>query len=159
MPVVQLLPGAEHLGPLPYAFVADEAFPLHRYLLRPSPGKNLQRCQRIFNYRVSRARLVVENAFGILASRFRMYHRVMGQHPQNVEACVKATCVLHNLLRRSKTTTRPSAPMMNGPNSGMQGITRQGANNSSREAVRMRETYTSYFSSIHGEVPWQHLVS
>lgn len=153
------LPGAEHLGPLPYAFVADKAFPLRRHLLRPYPGKNLQRCQRIFNYRLSRARLVVENAFGILASRFRMYHRVMGQHPQNVEACVKATCVLHNLLRRSKTTTHPSAPMMDGPNSSMQGITRQGANNSSREAVRMRETYTSYFSSIHGEVPWQHLVS
>ncbi|XP_058625890.1 uncharacterized protein LOC131536781 [Onychostoma macrolepis] len=152
------LPGAEHLGPLPYAFVADEAFPLRRHLLRPYPGKNLQRCKRIFNYRLSRARLVVENAFGILASRFRMYHRVMGQHPHNVEACVKATCVLHNLLRRNKTT-HPSAPVMDGPNCSMQGITRQGTNNSSREAVHVRETYTSFFSSVHGEVPWQHLVS
>lgn len=38
LPDDTLLPGAEHLGPQPHVFVADEAFPLHRDLMRPFPG-------------------------------------------------------------------------------------------------------------------------
>ncbi|KAL0185365.1 hypothetical protein M9458_021062, partial [Cirrhinus mrigala] len=32
---------AEHLRPLPYSFVADEAFPLRRHLLQPYPSANM----------------------------------------------------------------------------------------------------------------------
>lgn len=52
--------------------VGDDAFPLKSYLLKPYSGTNLSTKQKIFNYRVSRARRIVENAFGILASRFRI---------------------------------------------------------------------------------------
>lgn len=49
----------------PYVFVGDEAFPLKPYLLRPYPGRAVDSQQkRIYNYRLSRARRVVENAFG-----------------------------------------------------------------------------------------------
>lgn len=34
------LPGAEHLGAMPYVFLADEAFPLCGNILRPYPGHN-----------------------------------------------------------------------------------------------------------------------
>ena len=54
-----------------YCFIGDEAFPLKDTLERPYPGKNLPEKLRIFNYRLSRARRVVENAFGILSSRWR----------------------------------------------------------------------------------------
>ena len=53
-------------------FLADEAFPLRRNLMRPFPGKHLTREQRVYYYRLSRARFVVENAFGILSSQWRM---------------------------------------------------------------------------------------
>ena len=53
----------------------------------------------VFNYRLSRARPVVECAFGILASRWRMYQRAIAT---SAEVCVKATCVLHNFLREKK---------------------------------------------------------
>ncbi|KAL2086466.1 hypothetical protein ACEWY4_017525 [Coilia grayii] len=161
LPPDAAIPGAEELGPLPFTIVGDEAFPLRRNLMRPYPGRNLPRRRRLFNYRLSRARMVVENAFGVLAARFRMYHRVMGQHPQNVEVCVKATCVLHNLLRRdapprtsrSPSTDAPVAPATSSLT--LASVTRQGANNATVEAVRVREAYTAYFSSEAGSVGWE----
>ncbi|RXN04065.1 nuclease HARBI1 [Labeo rohita] len=92
LPQDALLPGAEHLGPQPHVFVADEAFPLRRDLMRPFPGQKLSSRQRIFNYRLSRARLIVENAFGILTAQWCMYRGVIEISPANVDACVKATC-------------------------------------------------------------------
>ena len=55
--------------PMPYAMIGDEAFPLRSYLMKPYAQKNLTLPQRKYNYRLSRARRIVENAFGILANR------------------------------------------------------------------------------------------
>ena len=55
--------------PMPYHIVADDAFPLKTWLMKPLPQRKMTVEQRIFNYRLSRARRVVENAFGLLAAR------------------------------------------------------------------------------------------
>ena len=69
------IPDAESIGKnpdniLPYVFVADDAFGLKRHMMKPYPNQNIPLDQRIFNYRLSRARRIIENTFGIATTRF-----------------------------------------------------------------------------------------
>ncbi|XP_056464855.1 uncharacterized protein LOC130404233 [Gadus chalcogrammus] len=102
-----------------YGRTTDEALPLRTNLMTPFPGRILPRERRVFNYRLSRARLVVENAFGILSSQWRIYRRVIEVRPEQAEIW----------------------------------LGRVAANNAGREAIRIRETFTSYFSA-EGTLSW-----
>ena len=44
---------------LPYVIVGDEAFPLKTYIRKPYPSKGLSADERVYNYRLSRARNTV----------------------------------------------------------------------------------------------------
>ena len=74
---------------LPYVFVGDEGFPLRKDLMRPFPGKNLPNKEAIFNYRLSRARRIIENTFGILSARFRIFRQPINSNPDRVVAYAK----------------------------------------------------------------------
>ena len=65
VPLDRPLPGTDKS--LPFVIVEDEALPLKRYIMRPYPGRDLTCIRQIFNYSLSRARIIVENAFGMLA--------------------------------------------------------------------------------------------
>ena len=63
LPEDEPLPGSDDT--MPFVFVGDEAFPLRPYLMRPWPGRMLtDEKRKVYNYRLSRARRVVENTFG-----------------------------------------------------------------------------------------------
>ena len=98
------LPNYPASGPVPYCFVADEAFPLCCDLMRPfaTLSAALEQALKVFNYRLSRARCIVQNAFGILAQRWRVFHRKLNILPENADKIVKASIVLHNFLRGKK---------------------------------------------------------
>ncbi|KAF3844274.1 hypothetical protein F7725_013615 [Dissostichus mawsoni] len=157
LPPDTVIPGAERLALLPHVFVGDEAFPLMDNLLRPFPGRYLTRERRMFNYRLSRAMLVVELAFGILSSQWRMFRRVITTSPEVTELCVKAACVLHNFLRRKtigRQSRTPIAEYTDEATPTLCDAPRMGSNNASRRSIQLRETFCSYFNE-EGAVPWQ----
>ncbi|CAH2003155.1 unnamed protein product [Acanthoscelides obtectus] len=58
MPKPRPLPGESEDAP--FVVIADDAFALTSYLLKPFPFKNQPGFNRVFNYRISRARRIVE---------------------------------------------------------------------------------------------------
>ena len=85
----------------PFFLVGDEIFPLKDWLMRPYPGMKrgtLDESRSIFNYRLSRARRVIENSFGVLAARWRIFRRFIRASAENVEKYILATLALHNYL-------------------------------------------------------------
>ncbi|XP_021709737.1 putative nuclease HARBI1 [Aedes aegypti] len=55
---------------LPFFFVADDAFPLCKRIMKPYSSRGFTDEEKIFNYRLSRARRCIENAFGILCAKW-----------------------------------------------------------------------------------------
>ncbi|KAK5648164.1 hypothetical protein RI129_003056 [Pyrocoelia pectoralis] len=84
---------------IPFVFIGDEAFALRPNFLKPYSQKELNYSRKIFTLRLSRPRNVVENAFGILASRFRIFCTEINMKLQNIERVTLACCTLHNFLR------------------------------------------------------------
>jgi len=143
---------------LPYVFVADEAFPLSENVMRPYPKRsvtdNFQ--NKVFNYRLSRARQTVECTFGILASRFRVFRRPFEIKLESVDNVVKAACVLHNYLR-NETIILNHMQGDSGENEMPKNQLLPLANNNTRSgsnAFCVRQKFTDYFNTV-GSLPWQ----
>lgn len=151
--------------PIPYFLVGDEAFPLNTWLMKKYPTRGVTHGQRIFNYRSSRARLVVENSFGILANRWRCLTTTMHQEPQNVTKIVLGCLTLHNVLRKKiplrpgevdaedaqgnvvRGAWRDEVHLMNGRNG------RGNQNNNAGKEVR--DYLRAYYNAPVGAVAWQ----
>lgn len=152
---------------LPFVFISDEAFTLREDFLKPYSFKCLDDEKRIFNYRLSRARRVVENAFGILVSKFRVFRSQINLQPQKIENIVMASCALHNFLRRnnSATYTPPGSVDIEDPvtheiqeglhaRENIVSVARGQMRNASERAKLTRDMFKDYFNN-HGAVPWQ----
>jgi len=83
----------------PFVFIGDEAFHLLNYLMRPFPRKQAQdNAKAYYNYRLSRARMTVECAFGIISSTFRILLKSIKTKGKNADHIIKAICILHNII-------------------------------------------------------------
>ncbi|CAH1986983.1 unnamed protein product [Acanthoscelides obtectus] len=97
---------------VPYVLVADDAFALSTYTLKPySTDLNVGSPKRVYNYRLSRARRIVENAFGLLASVFRIFRKPIELKVDSTVIDVVLSCVyIHNFLRMQIDSTRDYCP-------------------------------------------------
>ena len=75
-----------------------EAFALSRHVLRPCHSRNLDVARRICNYRLTRARRVVECAFGIVCSKWRVFHFAIDVCPDFYDVTVTTSCILHSFF-------------------------------------------------------------
>ncbi|XP_041448920.1 putative nuclease HARBI1 isoform X2 [Drosophila obscura] len=89
----------------PYFIVGDDAFPLHKRIMKPFGSRNLAVDERVFNYRLSRARRCIETAFGILCARWMAVQRTLLSGPEKSQNIVAACCSLHNFLLRTSPST------------------------------------------------------
>lgn len=143
---------------VPYVIVADEAFQLNLFTMRPYPSKNLTFSQRIFNYRLSRARLVSESTFG----RWRILQRPLNTSLETSDAIIKATVCLHNLLMstsyycRNDYGDKLSDQIINEEwrLRSINNSSNSCSNNYSKHAGEIRNTFMDYFMN-EGKVPWQ----
>ncbi|KAJ8935701.1 hypothetical protein NQ314_012678 [Rhamnusium bicolor] len=155
---------------IPFYIVGDEAFPLSNNLMRPYPGRFLSQGKRIFNYRLSRARRITENTFGIWAARWRILRRPINASLDTTERIIKATICLHNYLISNESEQYcPTNFIGNEDNDGnvingqwreggipnnVVNARRLGINNATRNAAVIRDQLASYFM-FEGAVPFQ----
>lgn len=152
---------------MPYVFAGDDAFAMSENLLKPYGGDRLESDQRIYNYRLSRARRVTENAFGILTARFGVFQKAMQLSPEKATLITMTCCYLHNFLRKkSRCYIGPGAVDWEDANhemhagewrasqrqlEGLRATMNRYAGNTAR---LVRDAFRHYFCT-QGQVPWQ----
>ena len=156
---------------LSYFLVGDEIFPLQDWLMRPYAGSSLiNELRKIFNYRLSRARRVIENTFGILVARWRVLQSAIDATPEKVEKIVLACIALHNYLRQADSARyTPSGFIDSEDSTGTikKGLWREEGNNGTFQDIGIarprkyksfdadtREPLAKYFVSKEGSLPW-----
>jgi len=155
-----------------FVFIEYAAFGLEENILKPFSQQSLTHEKRIYNYRLSRARNVVENAFGLISNRFRILHTAINVNVQDTNYIVLAICTLHNfLMRNSSSYVKPSTfdtensenyDVVPGTwrqeidlNSQLQSLqNNNNIKNSSVASKNNRNNYLEYFNG-KGKIAWQ----
>ena len=159
MPNPRILEGSDITAP--YFFIGDAGFPLKKYLLTPfSRMTNLTMGQKIFNFRLSRARSSVERGFGILNSRWRILQQPLGFKIENIDTIIGSILCLHNfsityeinIKEEDRASLNEEIPVHNDDDNEI-------AENVENEedALEIRRKLVNYFVSPAGSIPkqWQ----
>ena len=135
------------------------------WLMKPFSHRNLEREECIFNYRLSRARRIMENAFGILANWFQCLLMTLQQEPETVGSIVLACCCLHNLMRMQYPALQNAAldeeddkhqlnPGAWRDQANLQDMDNIAGGNAATRAAK-RQYLKHYYNSPAGTVGWQ----
>ncbi|CAM5103012.1 unnamed protein product [Eretmochelys imbricata] len=88
---------------MPIVTLGDPANPLMPWLMKPYTG-SLDSHQELFNYRLSKCRMVVECAFGRLKARWRSLLTCLDLSKTNIPIVITACCALHNICESNGET-------------------------------------------------------
>ena len=83
---------------IPSFFIGDDTFALEEFIMKPYGHQNLMHEERIFNHRLSLARLLVETAFDIMSMCFQVLTTTMRHRPEIASLITSTCCVLHNII-------------------------------------------------------------
>lgn len=142
--------------PTPFVILADDAFALKSNIMKPYNFRGQNRAEHIFNYRLSRARRMVESTFGLLASRFRLLRTIIELNEKNVKSCVLATCALHNWLMTINPVDPVAGEIEFMTDEALEDDIQEDDRDATNYAKIIRDRFKNYFSSPEGAVSWQH---
>ncbi|XP_041483828.1 putative nuclease HARBI1 [Lytechinus variegatus] len=151
----------------PYFLIGDDAFPLRTWMQKPYSNREQTDEERIFNYRLSRARRVVENSFGILAHRWRCLLSTLQLDPEKARTVIMACMCLHNLMRdrfpglqnidvdhEDELGNHIPGAWRNA--AVLQDVERVGGGyQANKEGKKLRTYLKHYYNSPVGSLPWQ----
>lgn len=135
---------------LPFVIVGDEAFGLSSHVMRPYARDNLSCKQKIFSYRLSRARRYIECTFGMMSNKFRLFHRPINVKMDLAQIILKA-CLLHNFIRKRDGYRDRDTLVINGFSGS---LPRQQTERNIRQASNTRDLFAEYFMK-EGKLSWQ----
>ncbi|KAG8233052.1 hypothetical protein J437_LFUL004273 [Ladona fulva] len=158
------LPSREKL--VPFVFVADVAFALSENIMKPYPGHKpgSSSPERVFNYRLSRARRIIENVFGIMSAKFKIFLKSISLHPDEVETVKMLnrrvfTLPLVHLIQMIPTITlspdHREKKLDSNALMSLQTIPRKAVS----EVQQIPDEFREYFMSDEGTVSWQYSYS
>lgn len=122
--------------------------------MKPFPRSQslVDRDKAVFNYRLSRTRRTVENAFGILTHRFRIFSMPINLNVDTIENLVTTACILHNLLAEEQISDNSFQEI---PPTELPAIDNFDEDEFSlNEPYEIRNIFKDYFIDV-GSVPWQ----
>lgn len=156
IPPPKNLPGTDIKTP--FVILADDAFALKPYLMKPYNFRGQDQSQHIFNYRLSRARRMIESTFGIMAARFRLLRTIIELSEPNIKHCVLAICVLHNWIisNNQNENVHDSSDHVENRSDVNTVVPVNDERVSNNEAKNVREMLKNYFCSPAGETQWQY---
>jgi len=147
---------------MPYVMLADDAYPLKSYILKPYSKRNLTHEEMIFNYRLSRCRRCVECAFGIMCSKWRLLYKPIETKIEKAENIARAITLLHNIIidldgipNAIAIEEAMESFEFQKKNQEITNISRKSLNRYSNDAKQLRDTLKSYFNSPIGKISFQ----
>lgn len=146
---------------VPYVLIGDEGFPLRTYLMRPFPRRQLVAGgeKDVFNYRLARARMVVECSYGSINSKFHVLSVPIETKVQNAVVIVKAITLLHNIIREREGFTDDEEISFQEMAGHLTSVNQSKENNSaSIQAKSIRKKFSAYFIQKEGVMQHQELV-
>ena len=122
---------------------------------------NLTIAEKVYNFRQSSARSLVERSFGIMTKKWGIMQKPFNFKLKNIEKIVYTLVNLHNFLITYELNNSAEEQSYNvDPNNelfrNIQNIDDNDEDDRDEEPIQIRDDFRRYFVSPAGAVPWKY---